>query len=137
MAKEMVKIVDNSKPRKSFEEKEYLICLIGYSSESEWQIVEGRTDAYEFIKNSIHWIDFENSFVLVEGLSLNERKSVYAFLKHVQENYDDGFDVDEYITNDREDEIRRNNIDNSIAVNPEDRIDMASFMDGTVSTENL
>jgi hypothetical protein len=55
----------------------------------------------------------------------------------VQENYDDGFDVDEYISNDREDEIRRNNIDNSMAINPEDRIDMASFMDGTVSTENL
>jgi len=134
--KEMVRIVDNSKPRKTVEEKQYLICLTGMGQD-DWIIVEGRTEAYEYIKNAVHWIDFENSFVLVENLSLAERKSVYAFLKHVQDNYDDGFDIDEYIESDREEEFRASNIDSSVNINSDERLDMASFMDGTITTENL
>ena len=135
--KEMVKVVDNSKPRKTPEEKEYLLCLIGFEGEIDWAILDGRTEAYEYIKNAIHWIDFENSFILVENLTLNERKSIYAFMKHVQDNYDDGFDIDEYITADREEEFRRANVDTSISVDPGEKVDMASFMNGDVETENL
>jgi hypothetical protein len=62
---------------------------------------------------------------------------VYAFLKHVQDNYDDGFDIDEYIESDREEEFRASNIDSSINVDSDERLDMASFMDGTITTENL
>ena len=44
--KEMVKIV------KAPEEKQYLICIAGKDgAEDEWEIVTGRTNAYEKIKN--------------------------------------------------------------------------------------
>ena len=86
--KEMVRIVDNSKPRKTVEEKQYLICLSGMGQD-DWIIVEGRTEAYE------------------------------------------------YIESDREEEFRASNIDSSINVDSDERLDMASFMDGTITTENL
>ena len=75
------------------------------TSDKEWIICNGRTEAYESIKDVIEIIDIETSFILVENLPLSKRISVYKFMKFVQDSYNDGFDID-YIL-----EINSNNIE--------------------------
>jgi len=92
----MVSIVDNTKPYKSKEEKDYLVCITMLDGEQEWCILKGRLNTYEYIKDVAGDIDLEESFVLVERLTLEERVSVYKFMKYAQDDYNDGFDIDEY-----------------------------------------
>lgn len=94
------------------ESKQYLICIASNSPEVSdyWEICTGRTEARDFIKDNIDVIDFEKSFVLVETVSLNERKSIHAFMKHIEPFYNDGFDIEEYIRGDfSEKEYQTNN----------------------------
>lgn len=107
--KEMVTIVKDQK--KTPEEKQYLICIRGKDGGTdEWNILEGRTDAYEYIKNNIEYIDLDTSFILVENLPLAKRKSIFAFMKYVQDNYEDGFDIEDYVNGDwDENDFRRMN----------------------------
>ena len=138
--KEMVKIVDNSKPYKNHEEKQYLICIAApYSDSDIWNIVTGRTAAYEYIKDYIDIIDFKDSFILVENCTLNERKSIYAFMKYVGQFYEDNFDIDDYVKGDwSESDYRQDNgIDESLNINSNDRLSMADIMNGAVDTSSL
>ena len=87
-----------------YEQKMYLVCCAFYNNIYDgtlWVIKQGRTEAYEYVKELIEdysdTIDFEESFVLVDGLPLSDRKNLYVFIKYIQQFYDDGFDVDEYI----------------------------------------
>lgn len=100
-----------AKFNQNFEEKDYLVCLwIKHIGDDErlWEICHGRTEAYNYIKDQIvgnHMMDFQteifmttdDSFVLVDGLPLKDRKSIYAFMKYVQQFYDDGFEIDDYV----------------------------------------
>ena len=94
-----------------FEHKEYLCCLtinIDGNMEQEHEILMGRTEAYEYLRQYIETypeLNMLNSFVLVDGLPLSERKSIYAFMRYIQQFYDDGFDVDEYITDETKAEL--------------------------------
>lgn len=138
--KEMVRIVDNSKPYKNHEEKQYLICIAApYSDSDIWNIVTGRTAAYEYIKDYIDIIDFKDSFILVENCTLNERKSIYAFMKYVGQFYEDNFDIDDYVKGDwSESDYRQDNgIDESLNINSNDRLSMADIMNGAVDTSSL
>ena len=138
--KEMVRIVDNSKPYKNYEEKQYLICIAApYSDSDIWNIVTGRTEAYEYIKEHIDIIDFRDSFILVESCTLNERKSIYAFMKYAGQFYEDNFDIDDYIKGDwSESDYREDNgIDESLDISYSDRLNMADIMNGTISTSSL
>ena len=136
--KEMVKVVDNTK--KHPEDRQYLICIRakeGSGAQDSWDFVTGRTEAYEYIKSNIDDIDMEHSFVLVESVSLAERKSIYAFMKYAGEFYSDGFDIEDYVKGDWDEmEYKRNN-DMSLIIDNKDRIDMQSFMDGDVNTKDL
>lgn len=139
---EMVRIVDNSKPFKDYEEKQYLICIRSENYDYDmWEIVTGRTEAYNYIKDNVDLdiIDFKESFVLVENCTLNERKSIYAFMKYVGQFYEDDFDIDEYIKGDwSENDYRKDNgIDESLNINPNDRLNMADIMNGSVSASSL
>lgn len=138
--KEMVKIVDNSKPLKSPEERQYLICIAAKDGGNDiWDIITGRTNAYEFIKDNIEFINLEESFILVESNTLSQRKSIYAFLKYVEKFYEDNFDVDDYIKGDwSEDDFRKyNDIDQGLSIDTNDRLDMSSIMNGDVETTSL
>jgi len=136
--KEMVKIVDNTK--KHPEDRQYLICIrakIDSGVQDSWDLVTGRTEAYEYIKNVIDDIDLEHSFVLVESVTLAERKSIYAFMKYAGEFYSDGFDIEDYIKGDwDEDDYKRMN-DMNLIIDNKERIDMKSFMDGDINTQDL
>lgn len=136
--KEMVKVVDNTK--KHPEDRQYLICIRakeGSGASDSWIIVTGRTEAYECIKINIDEIDLEHSFVLVESVTLAERKSIYAFMKYAGEFYSDGFDIEDYVKGDWDEEDYRRINDISLIVDNKDRIDMQSFMDGAINTKDL
>lgn len=132
--KEMVKIVDNTK--KHPEERQYLICISGYTQDS-WNIVIGRTEAYNYIKENIDEINLEHSFILVESCTLDKRKSIYAFMKYAGEFYNDGFDIEDYIKGDWDERDYQRNNDISLMINETDRISMQSFMDGDIDTVEL
>ena len=132
--KEMVKIV------KSPEEKQYLICIAGKDgAEDEWEIVTGRTNAYEKIKNSIEYIDLEHSFILVETCTLDRRKTIYAFMKYAGEFYADGFDIEDYVKGDwdESDYHAMNDMNEALEVSNSERLSMQSIMDGEVGTTSL
>lgn len=129
-------VVNVDKKKKSFEEKEYLICIECMSGDLHWEIAKGRTEAYEYIKDimNLYGIDFDTSFILVEGKSITERVSIYAFLKHVQDYFEDGFDVDDYIIGDfDEEEFRKNNnISEAMSISNDERLDMKDIMDNNI-----
>ena len=136
--KEMVKVVDNTK--KHPESRQYLICIRAKENsgaQDSWDFVTGRTEAYEYIKENIDDIDLEHSFVLVESVTLAERKSIYAFMKYAGEFYSDGFDIEDYVKGDWDEADYMRNNDISLMVNNQDRIDMQSFMDGEINTKDL
>lgn len=116
------------------EEKQYLICIKASAQsgmDDEWDIVTGRTEAYEYIKDRIDYIDFERSFILVESCILSDRKSIYAFMKFAKQYFpNDSFDIDEAIKGDwDEDEYQKNNdIDTSLYGNPKDKLSMEELM---------
>jgi hypothetical protein len=136
--KEMVKIVDNTE--KHPEDRQYLICIAtksGSGVQDSWAIVTGRTEAYEYIKENIESINMEHSFILVETCVLAKRKSIYAFMKYACEFYSDGFDIEDYIKGDWDEEDYKRMNDISLVVDNTERIDMQSFMDGNIDTVDL
>lgn len=136
--KEMVKIVDNTK--KHPEDRQYLICIIAKSGSGEqdsWDIVTGRTAAYDYIKENIDHIDIEHSFILVESCTLAQRKSIYAFMKHVGDFYSDGFDIEDYIKGDWDEMDYKRTNDISLEIDNAERIDIQSFMNGDINTVEL
>lgn len=84
------------------ERKEYLVLLIGIGNNEEhykdYQFIEGRTATYEHIKNLIDDIDIHESYVLVEGVSLEDRVTVYEFMRHMSMHFfkDDNFNIEDY-----------------------------------------
>lgn len=136
--KEMVKIVDNT--QKHPEDRQYLICIkakAGSGEDDSWEVLIGRTAAYEYIKENIEYIDMEYSFILVEHLPLNERASIYAFMKHVGEFYSDSFDIEDYVKGDWDERDYKRNNDISLMIDNNERVNMESFMNGDVNTVEL
>lgn len=136
--KEMVKVVDNTK--KHPEERQYLICIrakINSGAQDSWDIITGRTDAYEYIKANIDDIDLDHSFVLVETVNLAERKSIYAFMKYAGDFYSDNFDIEDYIKGDWDEMDYKTNNDISLIIDNEDRVNVQSFMNGDINTIEL
>ena len=135
--KPMIKKIDDDKKEKSSEEKQYLICIKGKESEDVWEIVTGRTEAYEFIKNMIDFIVFEESFILVETVKLSERKSIYAFMKYAERFYNDNFDIEDYIKGDwSEDEYKEMNGIDPMFLDSK-RLDTIGFMNGEINSEDI
>lgn len=139
MGKEMVKIVDNS--LKHPEERQYLICLTfkpGSGVEDIWEIAIGRSAAYEAIKNYVELnIDYDHSFILVETCTLNQRKSIYSFMKYAGDFFEDSFDIDDYVKGDWDEEDFKRTNDINLEVDRNDRVNMASFLDGNVDMSDI
>ena len=104
------------------EEKEYLVVIVPslvalYTELTENEDIQytgeatlcnGRKEAYELIKNYIlddpnDGIDIRNSFVLVTGVKLEGRQSIFRFMRYCRQFYkDDDFDIDDYFNEYRE-----------------------------------
>jgi len=126
---------DKKVQEKSPELKYYLICIaakFGYGDDM-WNIVQGRSEAYNYIIENIEMINLDDSFILVEGLGLEHRKSIYAFCKYAQQFFENAFDIDDYIKGDwdERDYQLRNNIDPTF--NSTQKVSMQDIMNGTTS----
>lgn len=125
-------------------EKLYLICLRGQNgNEDSWEIVEGRESTYEYIKTKLRSedINMDDSFVLVETLTLNKRKSLYAFMKHMENYFEDPeFDIEDYVTGDVIDEQRIENENaevNEGMFADAGRLNMTMFMDNQLESKDI
>jgi hypothetical protein len=143
--KEMVTYVDNSKPYIPPEERKYLLCLQDNDTGAkDWDIVVGRMEAYETLKDQIKFIDLSKSFVLVETVKFADRISVYKFMKTVGDSIEDNFDINEFVRGDwNEEDFKNNLMDSTINVSEifnmdnTDRINTEDFMNGAVETNDL
>lgn len=77
--------------------------------EYETHMCVGRRNAFNIIKEYFEHdgeggIDIDKSFVLVEGLPLEKRVSLYRFILLCNQKYEDTLDIDYYIRTQHEDE---------------------------------
>lgn len=86
---------------------EYVILYtdIGYSEEDEpyrWVKIQGRTNAYNNIKDNASMIDIDNSFIIAESVTLHDALSVREFCSYLKnaEVTDDDFDISDYAGSD-------------------------------------
>ncbi len=118
--------------------KEYLLCIAGKDgADDTWEMITGRTELYETIKNNIEWIDLERSFVLLSTAKLENRKSIVAFMKYCERFFNDSFDIEDYIKGDWSEAnyAAQNNIDTMFSNN--DRLNMEDFMNGEIGSTDL
>lgn len=123
------------------EERTYLLCICGKNGDDMWTLLRGRTSAYELIKNEIDNIDLEESFILVESAKLCNRKSIYAFMKHVEQFYQDSFDIEDYVSgdwivDDYDEKETVNDIDASLNID-EPKLNMIDFMNGNIGSSSI
>lgn len=127
--------------KKDPENKVYLLCIAGKDGANDsWDLIIGRTELYETIKNSIEYIDLDRSFVLVESAKLENRKSIVAFMKYAERFFEDSFDIEDYIKGDwDEDDYRKNNeIDSMFMINNHDKaLEMKNFLNGDINSTPL
>lgn len=83
--------------------KEYLFLIKGAEGYDDcWDIIIGRDNAYEYVKDNIESINVEKSYVLSDETPLSKRNTVYNFFKFIKQKYypDDVYDIEEYIVGD-------------------------------------
>lgn len=83
------------------EKRQYVLLLYPISDEHdpEWQSLEGRTAAYNYIKTNIELFDSKNSIILTDNVALKDALTISQFVKYLKNSDivgDDGFDIDDY-----------------------------------------
>lgn len=122
-------MLDNNKTKeKNPEEKNYLVCIKEENGDNYWEVLTGRTEAYEFCKSYVGVIDFDRSFILVDGVKFEDRKTIYAFLKYASNFYEDNFNVDDYIYDDKY-QIQ-NSIDEDLIVDSDTKLSIFDILNG-------
>lgn len=127
---EKVQMVEIVKKENENKEKFYLICLTGENNpdQCDWNFLEGREESIEYIIDSISWINFYDSFILVENLPLEKRVSIYNFMRHCKEKGFTDFDIDEYIDN----QDHERSVDDIFNLNDTDKVSMEDMLVGNV-----
>lgn len=96
------KLISPVRRMKPGEDIKYLLLIkVPNSDDRHWEIIEGREEAYNYIKNNIDVIDTENSFIIankMKEVNLDTLHTIYGFVKFVKEenNIVDEFDIDDY-----------------------------------------
>lgn len=89
------------------EEKQYILLYTEVGQDDSdsplpfrWEACQGRTNAYDYIKNNAPIIDIDKSIILVEDVPVKDALTIREFVKHLKNselvNLYDGFDIDEY-----------------------------------------
>lgn len=87
------------------EDIKYLLLIkVPNSDERFWEIIQGREDAYQYIKDNITVIDVEESFIIankMKEIDLDRMHTIYGFVQFVKKenNIVDEFDIEDYISN--------------------------------------
>lgn len=120
---------------KSAEEKRYII-LVRSEDENDSTFIDviGRSLAYSECKYLAmnQSADLENSFIIVEGNTLESSISVLRFLIHMSKVFNDGFNVEDYWGNDSEDKVVNPSVDPSSS-----QVDIFYDPDQEVEEENV
>ena len=90
----------NILPEKNKADKYYMLVSQFKEGGTEVSIIKGQANVRMAIINSIDSLDIQESFVLVEDIGFgvpDGKPSVYQFLKWIEDKYDDGFNIDEYV----------------------------------------
>ena len=96
-------------------EKYYMLICQLKTGETTVEFIQGQPNIRLAIINSLDNIDIYQSFVLVEDVGFGQedgKPSVYTFLKWIEDKYNDGFDIDEYIQYRTEQEDLNQRIEN-------------------------
>lgn len=87
--------------------KYYMLVSKDKFGSTSVEFIQGQQNVRLAIINSLDDMDIHQSFVLVEDVGFGEedgKPSVYTFLKWIENNYTDGFDIDEYVQTKMEEE---------------------------------
>lgn len=100
--KKLISPVRRIKPGENI--KYLLLIKVPSSDETYWEIITGREEAYNYIKNNITEIEPEESFIIADKMkeiNLDNMHTIYGFVKYVKEqnNIVDEFDIDDYKSN--------------------------------------
>lgn len=90
-------------PKDKGKTNKFLVILSMFDETKDWKICFGRDEAYGYIKDFIEVIDITESYIISEKDIIEDKISVYTFLKHVIESgkiEDPGFDPDDYLQGD-------------------------------------
>lgn len=100
--KKLISPVRRIKPGENI--KYLLLIKVPSTDETYWEIITGREEAYNYIKNNITEIEPEESFIIADKMkeiNLDNMHTIYGFVKYVKEqnNIVDEFDIDDYKSN--------------------------------------
>ena len=120
----------NSNKAKDPENKLYLVCITRLDNSQEWDLIIGRSRVYEYIKDAIDDINFDKSFVLSDGMTLDKRKSIPNYMTVVSKYMGEEFDIEEYIDGDwdEEDFWTEDNLPSVLRISNADRLSMIDLM---------
>lgn len=96
------KLVSPVRRLKPGEDIKYLLLIkLPGSDETYWEIIKGREEVYNYVKNNIADIDIENSYIIankMKEVDLDSMHNIYDFIRFVKEANDivDEFDIDDY-----------------------------------------
>ena len=91
-----VQVID--KEKLDHEEQIYLLLYISNDDKTKsYEVIKGRTKIYEYIKDLADNIDCIKSKVIANGVDFKEALSVYYFMKIMENYFDDGFDIEEFV----------------------------------------
>ena len=82
--------------------KQYLMLIKFNDDTLHWEMIQGQADCRAWLIDNIEYIDIYESKILVEDVTFIEMlPNVYEFLKIIenQGTYNDGFDINDYVTN--------------------------------------
>ena len=107
--------------KKAPELRMYLICYSFLDGTRDWVEVEGRTVTYDSVKTMIESgnVNVEESIILVEGGEYGKHATLYQFMKHMENFYNNKFDIDDYVVGDSEDEASNVSYGNDYNVQPQ------------------
>ncbi len=100
--KKLINPVRRIKPGENI--KYLLLIKVPNSDETYWEIITGRENAYNYIKNNITEIDVDESFIIsnkLKEINLDNLHTIYDFVQFVKKENDivDEFDIDDYVIN--------------------------------------
>lgn len=97
-----VKLVSPVRRLKPGEDIKYILLIkVPNSDETYWEIIKGREEVYNYVKNNITEIDIENSYIIankMKEIDIDSLHNIYDFIRFVKEanNIVDEFDIDDY-----------------------------------------
>lgn len=98
------KLISPIRRLKPGEEIKYLLLIkVPNSDETFWEVIQGREDAYNYIKDNIDVIDVTESYIVSNNIKIDfdNMHTIYDFIKFVKEANDivDEFDIDDWKPN--------------------------------------